>query len=100
MKASSTSRRISRPGRSAPVAHLYAVGQEVRLKAGSVRWFQTAGIYRVTATLPLSGAQPQYRIRRDDEPHERVVTQDQLEAADDSSAREDANLIERTFGHG
>lgn len=100
MKASNTFRQASQPGRSEPAAHLYTVGQEVRLKAGSVRWFQTAGIYRITATLPLSGAMPQYRIRSDDEPHERVVTQDQLETVDDPGAGADASLIERTFGQG
>lgn len=95
MKASA-SRQGPRPIRSEPAAYLYAVGQEVRLKAGSNRWVQTAGLYHVTRILPLSGSLPQYRIRSADEAHERVATQDQLEAAEDAS--EGAALIARTFG--
>ena len=100
MKALSTSRQTSPPSATDPAAHLFAVGQEVRLKPGAVRWFQTAGTYRVTRMFPQSGSMQQYRIRSDEEPHERVVTQDQLEAVDNRAAGEEATLIERTFGQG
>ena len=42
---------------------------------------ETAEFYRVTGTLPPSDNSPQYRIRSDDERHDRVATQDTLEAA-------------------
>jgi hypothetical protein len=79
--------------------HLFAVGQAVRLKAGfMISTAKAANTYRVTATLPPRGDLPQYRIRNDDELHERVVTQDNLEPVDMSEARANAALIELTFG--
>jgi hypothetical protein len=57
-------------------------------------------IYRITATLPPRGNSLQYRIRNNDERHERVATQDSLEAVDMSQSGNGATLIERTFGHG
>jgi hypothetical protein len=59
-----------------------------------------ADIYRITGTLPGRGDSLQYRIRNDDERHERVTTQDNLEAVDMSQSGNGATLIERTFGHG
>ena len=56
-------------------------------------------VYHITGTLPPSGGSPQYRIRNDDEHHERVTTQDRLEPVRMSSADEGAMLIERTFGN-
>lgn len=57
-------------------------------------------VYHITGTLPPQGGSPQYRIRNDDERHERVTTQDNLEPVRMSSAEDGATLIERTFGHG
>jgi hypothetical protein len=57
-------------------------------------------IYRITGKLPPRGDSLQYRIRNDDERHERVTTQDSLEPVDLSPTGDGATLIERTFGHG
>ena len=49
--------------------------------------------------LPPVNGSPQYRIRNEEERHERVATQDSLEqvgSIDDANA----TLSERTFGHG
>jgi hypothetical protein len=40
---------------------------------------QAAEIYRITGKLPDKDNSPQYRIRNDDERHERVTTEDSLE---------------------
>jgi hypothetical protein len=88
-----------RPVRRDAPSHLFAVGQAVRLKSGfMIATAKAANTYRVTATLPPRGDLPQYRIRNDDELHERVVTQDNLEPVDMSEARANAALIELTFG--
>ncbi|WP_407941370.1 hypothetical protein [Mesorhizobium xinjiangense] len=57
-------------------------------------------IYHITGMLPPSGDSPQYRIRNDDERHERVTTQNSLEPVGMSPSGDGENLIERTFGHG
>lgn len=90
-------RPASRSQRPDTATHLFAVGQAVRLKGG---FGQAAGVYYVTATLPPSGDSPQYRIRNDGDRHERVTTQDKLEAMRASSGGEGDTLIERTFSHG
>jgi hypothetical protein len=99
MNAANSLRRASRQIRPDAATHFYAVGQAVRLKGSFGQKSQSADIYRITATLPPRGEFPQYRIRSDDECHERVTTQDNLEPVSASSASEGATLIERTFGH-
>ncbi|MFU0507481.1 hypothetical protein [Pseudaminobacter sp. NGMCC 1.201702] len=93
-----------RPGarsiRPAAATHLFAVGQAVRLRGNFGTFPKTAEIYRITGTLPPRAHSPQYRIRNDDERHERVATQDSLEPIRLSQSSEGAALIERTFGHG
>lgn len=93
-------RHSVRPTRREAPTHLFAIGQSVRLKGGFGRSSLPADIYHVTATLPPTGGSPQYRIRNDDERHERVATQDSLEAVVMSRSAGGATLIERTFGHG
>lgn len=83
-----------------PASHLFCIGQTVRMTSRFGVSPNTADFYRVTATLPPRDNSPQYRIRSDQERHERVVTQDVLEAADISKSGTGTNLIERTFGHG
>lgn len=98
-----TATSISRRGREIPRAaasHLFAVGQAVRMKGGFGRPASPEGVYRITGTLPPRGDSPQYRIRNDDERHERVTTQDSLEPVAMSQAGDGETLIERTFGHG
>ncbi|TYR35445.1 hypothetical protein FY036_02185 [Mesorhizobium microcysteis] len=92
--------RTIRPARPDVPAHLFAIGQAVRLKGGFVRPVVPAEIYRITGTLPARGDSLQYRIRNDDERHERVTTQDNLELVDMSQSSSGATLIKRTFGHG
>lgn len=91
--------RARPPRREAPT-HLFEVGQLVRLRDGLGRPALPVEIYRITGTLPPRGNSPQYRIRSDDERHERVATQDSLELVVPPQAGDDATLIERTFGHG
>lgn len=93
-------RRNRRPLRPETAAHLYAVGQAVRLKGRLGSFKETAEIYHITGTLPPKGDSPQYRIRNDGERHERVTTQDNLELVQETSTGENAILLERTFGHG
>ncbi len=59
--------------------HRFAIGQTVRLKTVFGMSLRTAEIYRITGTLPAKDNSPQYRIRNDDERHERVTTEDSLE---------------------
>ncbi|HMB48025.1 MAG TPA: hypothetical protein VKN63_07085 [Afifellaceae bacterium] len=59
--------------------HLYTVGQPVRLKSRLGLSPRTASSYRITATLPPRDNSPQYRIRSDDERHERVTTENSIE---------------------
>lgn len=100
MNAPNLSRHTSRPIQPDAPTHLYVVGHAVRLKGGFMRGSQAAGIYRITRILPPWGDVPQYRLRSDDEPHERVATQDDIEPVNASSRSEGAALIERTFSHG
>lgn len=100
MTAANILQRNARPIRRDAATHLFTVGQSVRLKEGFGRSALSSGIYRITGTLPPRGDSPQYRIRSDDERHERVTTQDNLEPVRTPQAGSDATLIERTFGHG
>lgn len=62
-------------------AHRFVIGQSVRLKGGFGMPLNTAEIYRITGTLPARDNSPQYRMRNDEERHERVTTEDNLEEA-------------------
>ncbi|ALV28950.1 hypothetical protein [Pannonibacter phragmitetus] len=97
----------ARPRRPAPrpvsndaPAYLYKVGQDVRLNGGSMERLHAAGVYRITARLPIEGDTPKYRIRSEDERHERVASQDTLVPAGPASGSADSSLLERTFRHG
>lgn len=78
--------------------HSYRVGDLVRLKGGFVQHPHAAGAYRITATLPPDGTFPQYRVRNEDERHERVVAQDNLERVRADTRNERSKLISKTFG--
>ena len=82
------------------VKHLFSIGQSVRLKGGFQRSPKIGDVYRITATLPPRDNLLQYRIRHDEERHERVTTQDCLEPIRPDQPDCGATLIERTFGHG
>ncbi|MBL8575617.1 MAG: hypothetical protein JNK47_00200 [Mesorhizobium sp.] len=100
MISTSPIRRTARPARQEAPAHLFTIGQAVRLKGGFLRPALPTDIYHITGTLPARGDSLQYRIRSDGERHERVTTQDSLEPVDMSQSGGSSNLIERTFGHG
>ena len=100
MTATSIRKRSTRPIRPEAATHHFMVGQAVRLKGGFGGPALPGDIYHITGTLPPRGGSPQYRIRNDDERHERVATQDSLEPVGMSRSDEGATLIERTFGHG
>lgn len=59
--------------------HRFTIGQSVRLKGGFGPSLKTAEIYRITGILPARDNSPQYRVRNDDERHERMTTEDSLE---------------------
>ncbi len=87
-----------RNARSDRPTHRYAVGQIVALKESGVRRLEPGLAFRIVAALPPRGTAPQYRIRNDDERHERMATQDELELV--GTMPPNASLIERTFAHG
>ncbi len=100
MTYTSPIRRAARHARQEAPTHRFAVGEIVRLKGGFRSSALPADIYQITATLPAMGDIPQYRIRNDDERHERMTTQDSLEPVGIPRTGGSATLIERTFGHG
>lgn len=87
-------RRPIRVARPAAVVHLFTIGQAVRLKAELPH---KAEIYHVTGTLPEKDNSLQYRIRNSIERHERVITEDQLEAVATKATTKGQDLIDRTF---
>lgn len=100
MTTPSIQRRTARADRRETPMHLFTIGQAVRLRGGFRTFPKTSEVYRITGMLPPREDSPQYRIRNDDERHERVTTQDNLELVRPSQFSEGATLIERTFGHG
>jgi hypothetical protein len=60
-------------------AHRFAIGQSVRLRGRFGLPLTAAETFRITGTLPARDNSPQYRMRNDDERHERVTTEDNLE---------------------
>ena len=97
MTATNDLRMPSAPPARDPSLHLYAVGEMVRLKGGFGISADAGSVFRITGTLPARGDSPQYRIRSDDERHERVATQDTLEPVRKSSGN-GHTLLEKTFG--
>jgi hypothetical protein len=59
--------------------HRYSVGQTVLLTQSFLLAASRGEVYTITAILPERDNSPQYRIRSDDERHERVTTEDALE---------------------
>src|SRR6185312_11079215 len=93
-------RRGARPTRREASAHLYGLGQSVRLKGTFGTFPKSAELYHITGMLPPQGDSLQYRIRSDDERYERVATEDSLEPVPALPDNESATLLKRTFGHG
>lgn len=93
-------KRPLRPIRREAATHIFVVGQAVRLRGSFGTFPKSDAIFHITATLPSRGDSHQYRIRNDEERHERVTTQDNLEPISMPQSADGATLIERTFGHG
>ena len=98
MATETIGQRHARQFRRATSTHAFAVGQRVTLKRGLGGMSSPADIYHITGTLPPQGNSPQYRIRNDQECHERVTAQDDLRPV--SMTQSGPSLIARTFGHG
>jgi len=59
--------------------HRFSVGDPVKVISTSGMWFKHGVAYKVTAALPpAAGGKLQYRIKNDQEPFERVVSESQL----------------------
>jgi hypothetical protein len=99
MTATEILHRKARPIRHDVAEHLFTIGQAVRLKGGLGRPPSIA-IYQIAGTLPPIGGSPQYRIRNEDERHDRVTTQDSIEPVEISPDDDRVSLLERTFGRG
>lgn len=70
---------IIQPRASSPVErHRFSVGDEVRVISTSGMWFKHGVDYRITAALPPQAGKLQYRIKNEQEPFERVVSESQL----------------------
>ncbi|TPM90001.1 hypothetical protein [Mesorhizobium sp. B2-1-3A] len=70
----------ARPRTDTP-SHLFAIGQTVRMKGRGGLLLKTAELFEIKSRLPVKDGSPQYRIRSDQETHERVTTEDNLEPA-------------------
>ncbi|SFQ20925.1 hypothetical protein SAMN03159463_05984 [Mesorhizobium sp. NFR06] len=58
--------------------HRFAIGQSVILK-GTIGMSHRPGTFRVTGRMPPRDNSPQYRIRNEEQRHERVVAENNLE---------------------
>ena len=60
--------------------HRFSIGQSVRManRLGTVKTDEL--FFTVTGKMPEKDSSPQYRIRSDEERHERVVSEDMLQA--------------------
>ena len=61
--------------------HRFSIGQTVRMpnRFGAVKTDEL--LFTVTGKMPAKDRSPQYRVRSEEERHERVVTEDMLEAS-------------------
>ncbi|WP_244495526.1 hypothetical protein [Ensifer sp. Root278] len=100
MKATDILQRNGNPTRRDAATHLFTVGQAVRLKGEHRGSALPADIYHFTFMRPPSDGSTQYRIRNDDERHDRATTKGRLEPVCMASADDGATLTERMFGHG
>ena len=80
--------------------HLFSIGQAVRLKRWCGRSHRFEELSQITGTLLPRDNSPQYRIRNDEEGHDRVATQDSLEPVGQEQPVAGTTLMERTFGDG
>lgn len=57
--------------------HKFQVGQTVDLISSIIR-FAANGHYEIVSLRPIDGEVPQYKIKSGQEPHERVVSENDL----------------------
>jgi len=81
MTSATTRTTSDQPVRTEDATHIFKIGQAVRLTGLIGRSSQVEGVFRITGTLPPIGDSLQYRIRNENERHERVTTQENLEPA-------------------
>lgn len=63
--------------------HKYWLGQKVHYAGGHPMWRDRASpVYTITRLLPLSDRGFSYRIRGENEPHERMAEEGQLQAVE------------------
>ena len=67
--------------------HLFAVGERVSLSAAMRNTRNFSTVFTVKNRLPHVGTRLQYRIRAEAEPHDRVVTEEQLSRRDLRASR-------------
>ncbi|MDI6028728.1 hypothetical protein QBK99_21365 [Corticibacterium sp. UT-5YL-CI-8] len=91
---------IRRRARQEDRPHHFALGQAVHMKGSFQMLSSDSDVYHVTAVLPAKDGIPQYRIRNDDERHERVTTEDHLRPVQETDQSQQSSLLERTFRHG
>lgn len=58
--------------------HKFRVGQQVTLAPTLRSRAGASGAYVITKQLPERGGEPEYRIKRASEPHERVALESEL----------------------
>ncbi|MGI3901293.1 MAG: hypothetical protein ACRYGP_06270 [Janthinobacterium lividum] len=58
--------------------HLFAVGERVSLSMATIGRSEGSDVFIVKARMPHVGTQLQYRVKAENEPYERVVTEGQL----------------------
>lgn len=78
--------------------HRFDVGEAVYLRDGFGRNNLSVDLFHITGRLPSRDGLPQYRVRGDKEAHERMVTQDRLEAVNARPDASNQSLIDKTFG--
>lgn len=72
--------RIEKP------THHFAIGQVVRMKSHAGMTRKVAEIFAIKGMLPVRDGSPQYRIRSEQETHDRVAAEDNLETIEPPAA--------------
>ena len=70
------------PPRGDSLKHRFAIGQTVRMKSQTGMTRKVAELFAVMAMMPVRDGSPQYRIRSDQETHDRVAAEDNLETVE------------------
>jgi hypothetical protein len=63
-------------------SHRFAIDQTVRMKSQVGMTRTGAALFAIKGMMPIRDGSPQYRIRSAEETHDRVTTEDNLEAVD------------------